>query len=136
MKVIAVSGYFNPLHLGHLRYINDAKKLGDVLIVIVNNDRQVKLKGAISLMNLSERVEIISNLKAVDMVVEAVDDDKSVCKTLEIIRPHIFCKGGDRTIDNIPEVKICKQLKIQMMFGIGGEKIQSSSALLKGVKDA
>ncbi len=130
--VVAVSGYFNPIHIGHIRLFGKAKELGKKLIVIVNNDRQVKLKGNFLFMNEKERAEIVASFAAVDNVIIAIDKDKSVCKTLELIKPNIFANGGDRTIKNIPEVTTCKKINCKMVFNIGeGGKIQSSSWLLE-----
>lgn len=125
------SGYFNPIHIGHIRYLKAAKKLGDELVVIVNNDNQVKVKCSDPFMNDKERMEIVANLKCVDRVVLSIDKDKSVRKTLKMIKPDIFATGADRTIFNIPERETCKKLGIKMVFGLGGKKIQSSSKLLK-----
>mgnify|MGYP001563772908 FL=1 len=130
--VVAVSGYFNPIHIGHIRLFKEAKKLGTKLIVIVNNDKQVKLKGSIPFMNEKERMEIIAALAAVDNVILAIDKDRTVCKTLKLIRPDIFANGGDRTKNNIPEVAVCQEINCQMVFNIGqGGKVQSSSWLLE-----
>jgi rfaE bifunctional protein nucleotidyltransferase chain/domain len=128
MKVCA-SGYFNPLHVGHLEYLEKAKALGDWLIVIVNSDKQVLLKGSKPFMNQADRVEIIKALECVDQVVLSIDEDKTVCKTLRNLSPDIFAKGGDRTVDNIPEKAVCEELGIKMVFGLG-DKIRSSSELL------
>lgn len=133
--IVAVSGYFNPVHIGHIRMFKRAKKIGDKLIVIVNNDNQVKLKGSVQFMNEKERMEIISALKLVDKVILSIDKDKTVCKTLKLIKPHIFANGGDRNQKNIPEVDICKEINCKMIFNIGrGGKIQSSSWLLKNIQ--
>lgn len=129
MRIVAASGYFNPLHVGHVEYLEKAKDLGDKLIVIVNNDFQVKLKGSKDFMSEQERLMIIRSLRCVDMAILAVDTDPSVCKSLEIIRPHIFAKGGDRFTYEIPESKICRELGIAIVDGLGN-KIQSSSWLL------
>jgi cytidyltransferase-like protein len=130
--VVAVSGYFNPVHIGHTRLFEEAKKLGQKLVVIVNNDKQVKLKGGFPFMNEKERAEIVASFAAVDDVVISVDDDKSVCKTLEFIKPDIFANGGDRNKENIPEVAICEKINCKMVFNVGkGGKIQSSSWLLE-----
>ncbi len=138
---VIVSGYFNPLHVGHLAYLKEAKKLGDLLIVIVNSDRQVKQKGSQPFMNEKERVEIVKAIKYVDEVVLSDDMDKTVCYTLGIIKfcywydNLIFANGGDRKKKNIPETKFCKKHNIKMVFGVGGEnKMQSSSILLKKKK--
>jgi len=129
--VVATSGYFNPLHIGHLHCIQAARKLGTKLIVIVNNDEQVKVKGSVAFMPEKERMEIVKALKSVDEVILSIDKDKTVCKSLELIKPDIFAKGGDRILDNIPEVPVCEKLGIKMVFGVGGGKIQSSSWLIK-----
>jgi len=128
--VVVASGYFNPLHVGHVRYLKEAKKLGTKLIVIINSDKQSKLKGSIPFMNEKERAEIVSSLKSVDEIVLSIDKDKTVCKTLELIKPNIFAKGGDRVLGNIPEKEVCEKLGIKMVFGVGGGKIQSSSWLI------
>ncbi|MDO8663399.1 MAG: adenylyltransferase/cytidyltransferase family protein [Candidatus Wildermuthbacteria bacterium] len=130
--VVAVSGYFNPVHIGHVRMFEEAKKLGTKLVVIVNNDEQVKLKGSFPFMNEKERMEIIASFSAVDNVILAIDKDRTVCKTIELIKPDIFANGGDRTENNIPEVAVCKEINCKMIFNVGkGGKIQSSSWLLK-----
>ena len=129
--VVVTSGYFNPLHIGHLRCMQAAKELGTKLIVIVNNDEQVRVKGSASFMSEKERMEIVKALKPVDEVLLSIDKDKTVCKTLELIKPDIFAKGGDRTLGNIPEVPVCEKLGIKMVFGVGGGKVQSSSWLIK-----
>jgi len=130
MRRIAVSGYFNPIHKGHIRYLKEAKALGDELIVILNNDKQVKIKKNKPFMDENERYEILSSIKYVNKVIISIDKDETVCKTLELIKPDYFVKGGDRTLNNIPEKKICKKLGIKILTGIGGKKIQSSSWLL------
>ena len=133
--IVAVSGYFNPVHIGHIRMFKHAKKIGDKLIVIINNDNQVKLKGSVQFMNEKERVEIISALKLVDKVILSIDKDKTVCKTLKLIKPHIFAKGGDSNQKNTPEVDICKEINCKVIFNIGrGGKIQSSSWLIENAK--
>ena len=131
--IVVASGYFNPLHKGHIIYLREAKKLGDKLIVIVNNDEQVDLKGSTKFMDENERMTIIGSLKFVDEVVLSIDRNKSVCRTLEKIKPDIFVKGGDRTIDNIPEKEICEKLGIKMVFNVGGKKINSSSEIFKNI---
>lgn len=141
MRTIITSGYFNPLHTGHISYLNEAKKLGDRLIVVVNNDDQVKLKGSKPFMEEQERLKIIENLKCVDIAIISKSSDKSVCEDLRNIRvffPYdelVFAKGGDRTIDNIPEVETCRENNINMSFGIGCEKTTSSSDILKKVNE-
>ena len=135
MKRVAVSGGFDPIHIGHVRLINEAKKLGDKLIVIVNNDNWLKKKKGYTFMSEDDRVEIIRNLKAVDEVVltkhEENTEDMSVCLELEEIKPDIFANGGDRKENNIPEYALCEKLGIQMVFNVGGEKLRSSSELVE-----
>lgn len=134
--VVAVSGYFNPLHVGHLEMIEKSKKLGDKLVVIVNNDAQVKLKGSVPFMTLADRVRIIGALKAVDEVVISIDKDKTVCKTLAKVRPDIFANGGDRhTLNDVPEYPVCQKLGITMVDGLG-RKIRASSELIKKAAEA
>lgn len=135
-KIVAVSGGFDPLHIGHIRMFKDAKKFGDKLIVILNNDNWFKIKGKNVFMPHKERKEIIEALECVDEVVVSRHPkntgDISICKELSKIKPHIFANGGDRFADNIPEFKICKDLGIEMVFNVGkGGKIRSSSELLK-----
>ena len=115
MKVVATSGYFDPLHVGHLECLEMASELGDKLIVIVNSDLQSKLKKGESFMNQEDRMKIISSLRH--------------------INPDIFAKGGDRTSGEIPESKVCNELGIEIIDGLG-EKIRSSSDLtgLKEIK--
>ena len=135
MKVVATSGYFDPLHVGHLECLELASKLGDKLIVIVNSDLQAKLKKGEAFMNENDRMKIVAALKCVDQVFLSIDQDKTQCESLKRINPDIFAKGGDRTSSEIPESKICKELNIKIVDGLG-EKIRSSSDLtgLKEVK--
>lgn len=145
-KIVITSGYFNPLHIGHVNLIREAKELGDFLVVIVNNDGQVKLKGSVPFMKQEERIEIIKALKFADEVVLASDcikDGKEVPipKTLEDIAKKypgelIFAKGGDRDIDHIPwqEKEICEKFNIKVVTNVGGGKVQSSSWLIKKAK--
>jgi cytidyltransferase-like protein len=129
--VVAVSGYFNPLHVGHLDMIEKSKKLGDKLVVIINNDYQVKLKGSVPFMSLADRVRIIGALRDVDEVFVSIDRDKTVCKSLTKVRPSIFANGGDRhTLNDVPEYPICQKLGISMVDGLG-RKIRASSELIK-----
>ena len=133
--IVAVSGGFDPVHVGHVRLFKEAKKLGDKLVVILNNDNWLRKKKGRIFMPEDERKEIISALADVDEVVltshPSDPDDMSVCAELERIRPHIFSNGGDRTRDNIPEVSVCSKINCRMEFNVGaGGKIQSSSWLL------
>ena len=120
-KVVIVSGYFDPLHVGHLEYLQMASQLGDKLLVIVNNDEQAKLKKGESFMSERDRMEIIYALECVDEVLISCDEDSSVCKSIELaaqFKPMadlIFAKGGDRNFGEVPEVDICKKLGIEMV---------------------
>ena len=135
MKKIAISGYFDPIHVGHIEYINNAKKLGDWLVVIVNNNNQCALKKGKYFMDEKDRVLIVKNIKAVDEVFLSIDEDKTVCKSLKKVNPDIFANGGDRKNYEIPESKVCKENNIQIIDGLG-DKIRSSSDLtgLKEIK--
>ena len=130
---VAVSGYFDPIHIGHLEYLKMAKDLGDYLIVIVNNDYQSNLKKGKSFMNELDRVKIVKALKLVDEVFLSIDKDKTVCKSLEKLKPDIFANGGDRSTEEIPEVEVCVNFNIKMIDGLG-DKIRSSSELT-GIKE-
>jgi len=136
-KAIIVSGYFNPLHKGHLEYINTAKTMADALIVIVNNDHQRSLKGSKEFQDESERVLIVSNLKSVDQAVLSIDQDRTVCATITQIAKDYgaefnlaFANGGDQDNQSIPEATVCEVLGVTLIDGLG-DKIQSSSWLLK-----
>ena len=133
MKKVCISGYFDPLHVGHLEYINKAKELGDYLVVIVNNNFQCILKKGKFFMDEKDRVEIVKNLKSVDEVFLSIDKDKTVSKSLEKLKPSVFANGGDRKNYEIPESKICNQYDIKIIDGLG-DKIRSSSNLT-GIKE-
>ena len=135
MRKIALSGYFDPIHVGHVEYINNAKKLGDWLIVIVNNNKQCALKKGKYFMDENDRVLIVKNIKAVDEVFLSIDDDKTVCKSLKEVNPDVFANGGDRKNYEIPESIVCKENNIEIIDGLG-DKIRSSSDLtgLKEIK--
>ena len=135
-KAIIVSGYFNPIHKGHLEYFNNAKALCDELFVIVNNDHQRELKGSKEFQNENERMIIISNIKAVDKAVLSIDQDRTVCETIRMIANEYgtkyelgFANGGDQNNDTIPERPICEEMNVALIDGLG-DKIQSSSWLL------
>ena len=136
-----MSGYFNPIHTGHLDYIEGAKKLGDKLVVIVNNDKQVVLKGSKPFMTELDRMRIASAIKGVDKVVLSIDTDETVVETLKSIYNEYsldyffdsmtFANGGDRTKGNSPEEEYCSWREIRTVYNVGGKKTQSSSSLLK-----
>lgn len=133
--VVAVSGGFDPIHIGHVRMFNEAKKLGHKLVVIMNNDNWLKVKKSFVFMPQNERREIIESIGSVDHVLitshKLNDKDTSVCREIEALKPDIFANGGDRKADNIPEYELCKKLGIKMVFNIGkGGKVQSSSWLV------
>ena len=132
MKVVAVSGYFDPIHIGHLEYLKMAKSLGDKLVVIINSDYQASLKKGKSFMPEQDRLEIVQALRCVDEVFLSIDKDKSVCKSLEHLKPDIFANGGDRSLKEIPETAVMKKYNIEMVDGLG-EKIRSSSEIT-GIK--
>ena len=125
---VAVSGYFDPIHVGHLEYLRMAKELGDSLVVIVNNNYQCKLKKGKHFMDENDRVEIVKALRFVDEVFLSVDKDRTFCKSLEEIKPDIFANGGDRATSEVPETPVCKKFNIKMVDGLG-DKIRSSSSL-------
>ena len=128
MKKVAISGYFDPIHVGHLEYIELSKKLGDYLIVIVNNNHQCVLKKGKPFMDEKDRIKIIEAIEWVDEVFLSIDMDKTVCKSLEAIKPNIFTNGGDRTIEEIPESIVCKKYGFEILDGLW-KKIRSSSDL-------
>ena len=135
-KAIIVSGYFNPLHKGHIEYFHKAKELGDFLFVIINNDLQRDLKESKKFMLEDERALIVNELSVVDKVFISIDQDKSVSKTIEKIFNEFsssylisFANGGDQNNNLIPELYVCKKLNIKLIDGLGS-KIQSSSWLL------
>lgn len=135
-KAIIVSGYFNPIHKGHLEYFNNAKDLADELFVIVNSDLQRALKESKEFQKEDERLFIVQNIKAVDTAIISIDKDRTVCASIEAIFETYgdqyqlgFANGGDQDNNSIPEAPICKELGIQLIDGLG-DKIQSSSWLL------
>ena len=135
-KGIIVSGYFNPIHKGHIEYFNQAKALADELFVIVNNDSQRILKGSKEFQKEQERIFIVSNIKSVDHCILSIDKDITVIKTIEKISQDFgkeydlnFANGGDQNNNTIPERPICDQMGISLIDGLG-DKIQSSSWLL------
>ena len=136
-KAIIVSGYFNPIHKGHLEYFNNAKAIADKLFVIVNNDHQRELKGSKEFQDEKERMIIVSNIKAVDKAILSIDTDRTVCATIKMIAEQFgeefelgFANGGDQNNDTIPERAVCALMNVALIDGLG-DKIQSSSWLLK-----
>jgi len=136
-KAIIVSGYFNPLHKGHLELFEKAKTQGDALWVIINSDLQRILKGSKAFMDEDERLIIVKAIGIVDKVQVSIDKDKTQCATLRFLAKEyganydlFFANGGDQNNDSIPEVSICNEVGIELIEGLG-DKIQSSSWLLK-----
>lgn len=134
-KIVAVSGGFDPVHIGHARLFREAKKLGDSLVVIINNDNWLRTKKGFVFMPEQERAELISYFADVDEVIVTShsedDPDRSVSRELAQIQPHIFANGGDRKNEaDIPESLVCMEHNIEMIFNVGqGGKVQSSSWL-------
>jgi len=131
---VAISGGCDPIHVGHVRMIQQAAEYGDV-IVILNSDEWLMRKKGFVFMTWQERAEIISAIKGVVKVVPVDDSDGTVCEALLRIMPDFFANGGDRTDINTPEKQICIDNDITMVWGIGGGKIQSSSDLVAKVRN-
>jgi cytidyltransferase-like protein len=136
-KAIIVSGYFNPIHKGHLAYFELAKTKGDILFVIVNSDLQRALKGSKFFQEEDERLQIVRSMRVVEKAILSIDKDRTVCATLEFLYQQYcgnyslaFANGGDQSNEIIPERDICERLGIELIDGLG-DKIQSSSWLLK-----
>lgn len=134
-RIVIISGYFNPIHIGHIKLIKAAKELGDHLIAVVNNDKQQLFKKGKIIMDENERVEIVKMICGVDEVVLSVDQDKTQCKTLAMLakkykgKKIIFANGGDRDSEKaIPETDVCKKNHIEMKFGVGGDDKPNSSS--------
>ena len=133
-KRVAVSGGFDPLHVGHVRMIQEAAEIGDV-IVIANSDEWLMRKKGYVFMKYEERQEILNSIKGVCDVVQAKDTDDTVCATLLLLKPDVFANGGDRKEGNVPEYTLCEDMGIEMKFGVGGsDKPQSSSWLVDKVR--
>lgn len=128
-KIVCVSGGMDPIHVGHVRMILEASKFGDV-VVILNSDQWLLRKKGFSFMPWEERVEILRAIRGVADVVRVNDEDGTVCEALRRIKPDYFANGGDRKNENTPEVSLCLELDIKMLWCVGGEKIQSSSELV------
>ncbi len=141
MRVVAISGGFDPIHIGHVRYIKESRALGDRLVVILNNDNWLQSKKGFVFMPQMERKEILEAMEGVDEVVitdhAEGEEDRSVSRALISIRPQVFANGGDRHPEGVPvpEAAVCEELGIEMVYNVGqGGKVQSSSKLAERIK--
>tara|TARA_Y100000401_G_scaffold32538_1_gene23958 strand:- start:1681 stop:2121 length:441 start_codon:yes stop_codon:yes gene_type:complete len=144
MRIGIISGYFNPIHTGHLDYIEGARKKCDMLYVIVNNDDQVKMKGSTMFMPEEARLRIVDALACVNKAVLSIDDNPTVVKTISsifeqfrydpFVEEFCFMNGGDRGNGNTPEANFCNANNIKLIYNVGGEKTESSSNLIESVK--
>jgi len=132
-ETVAVSGGMDPVHKGHVRMIQEASQFGEV-IVILNSDEWLMRKKGFVFMSWEERAEILESIKGVKKVVRVDDTDGSVCEALRREKPTYFANGGDRTNKNTPEMEVCVDLGISMLWGVGGGKIQSSSELVAKIR--
>jgi len=128
--VVAVSGGFDPLHYGHIKYIQSAKKLGDYLVVIVDPDSYLINKKGYYFLTQIERARIVEQIKGVDEVFLSKDENNNICDALREIRPSIFANGGDRQEANVEEDIVCQELYCQQVFGIGGYNKENSSSMI------
>ena len=128
-KTIVISGGLDPIHVGHVKMIQAAAELGDV-IVVLNSDDWLRRKKGYAFMPFKERSYVLQQIKGVDAVSAVDDSDGTVCEALERLKPDMFGNGGDRTSENTPEASVCNKLNIEMIWNLGGKKIQSSSGLV------
>ena len=135
MTIVAVSGGFDPLHEGHVNMIEDAVQYGRIHVYLNTDEWLMRKKGYV-FMPWKTRARILMAMKGVEMVIPVMDKDDTVCQTIKTFKPDIYCNGGDRFPENTPELKLCNDLKIRTIFNVGGEKIQSSSELVRRVKSA
>ena len=133
IPTIVVSGGFDPIHRGHVQMIRDASHYGNV-VVVLNSDEWLIRKKGYKFMSFEERAFILGNIKGVSVVTNVLDGDDTVCEALRRIKPDYFANGGDRHLTNTPEMEVCQELEIQMLWNIGGGKIQSSSDLVSKAK--
>lgn len=140
MVKVFTSGFFDPIHRGHITLFGEAKKLGDKLIVHTHRDECCIRKKGFVFMSLDDRLEILRSIKYIDEVIVCEPNcDLTVASVLEAVKPNIFAKGGDRTLENLPKSKVetCKRLGIKIVFNVGGGKAQSSSWIIQNfLKDA
>jgi len=128
-KIVCVSGGFDPVHIGHLRMIQAAAQYGNVVAIVNSDDWLMRKKGYI-FMPFEERCEILKGFNCVDNTTSVEDTDGTVCEALARIKPDYFANGGDRKTDNTPEMAVCEQNSIELLWNMGGGKIQSSSDLV------
>jgi D-beta-D-heptose 7-phosphate kinase/D-beta-D-heptose 1-phosphate adenosyltransferase len=133
MVRIAVSGGFDPLHVGHVRYIKEASLRGDVVVILNSDEWLVRKKGYV-FMPWEQRAEILREIRGVVEVVKADDGDDTVCATLERLKPDYFAKGGDRNSENTPEIETCLNNGIGIIWGCGGGKIASSQGIVDAIR--
>jgi cytidyltransferase-like protein len=133
-KMVAISGYFDPPTPTHITYFQAARKLGDLLVVLLNNDAQLlmkrkgtKLDGRIR-YPLMDRALILSEMRTIDTVVLSIDTGRGISETLRIVKPHVFAKGGDRNITNLPkeEIEVCQEIGCEIVYGVGGDRSEKS----------
>ena len=129
-KTIVISGGMDPVHIGHVKMIKAAAELGRV-IVVLNSDEWLVRKKGYAFMSFEERKYLLENIKGVSEVSDVDDSDGTVCEALQRLKPNMFGNGGDRTSDNTPEKEVCLDIGIRMVWNLGGEKIQSSSDLVR-----
>lgn len=133
---IAVSGAFDPIHVGHIRYIREAAKLGDRLVVILNSDDFLLRKKGFVFRPFEDRREILESIKGVDEVIASVDEDQTVRKTLELVKPDIFAKGGYTAgTESIPEVETCRAIGCKLVTNVGGGKLRADRELDSKIKE-
>lgn len=142
-KTVVISGGFDPVHIGHVNLIREAKALGERLVVILNNDNWLKKKKGFAFMPQDERAAVLRAMRGVDEVIITSHpenpDDMSVCAELAALKPDVFANGGDRKPEAdpipVPEVELCKRLGITVVYNVGGGKAQSSSELVKRARE-
>lgn len=128
-KIICVSGGFDPVHIGHLRMIQEASKYGHVVVIVNSDDWLMRKKGYI-FMPFNERCEILEGFEATGETTNVDDRDDTVCDAIRRIKPTYFANGGDRKTDNTPEMDVCNEVGVELLWNMGGGKIQSSSSLV------
>lgn len=133
-KIVAISGGFDPIHEGHLDYIAEASRFGRVHVYLNTDEWLMRKKGYV-FMPFRQRARVLMAMRGVELVIPASDEDGTVCESIRAFKPDFFAKGGDRHLENTPEVHLCNELGIGLLFNIGGPKIESSSELVNKLKD-